>query len=136
MRMSRIEAARAGENGVEVLNLELFAARLAGGFLRPADRASTYDAVNVALSSEPLSELAGVRDLPGMARAVATTLSGAWQETIPLGVLGKTSARVADLDRLDKKTRGSLPPGVLAPPELAAAAIARVELCSKLFESV
>jgi RecB family exonuclease len=136
MRMARLEAAKAGQHGVEILTLSLLAARLAGGFVRPADRASIYGAVNVALGGEVLMELHPMRDLPGMARAVVRSLSVAWREAMPLADLARSSDRATDLDRLDRGVRANLPSGMLAPPDLAAAAIANVDLCVTLFDSV
>lgn len=37
-RMRRVDAARVGDIGLEILTMPLFAARLAGGFCRLADR--------------------------------------------------------------------------------------------------
>lgn len=136
LRTVRLAAAKEGEHGLEVLTLPLLAARMAGGFVRPADRAVIYDAVNVALSSESLTELAPVRALPGMPRAVVNSLAGLWNEALPLGALANTISRASDLDRLERSVRHTLPAGMLAPPDLVAAALANTGLCNKLFATV
>ncbi|MER9119848.1 PD-(D/E)XK nuclease family protein [Mesorhizobium sp. M0954] len=136
MRMARLEAAKAGQHGVEILTLSLLAARLAGGFVRPADRANIYGAVNVGLVGAELIELHSVRRLPGMARAVVRSLAAAWREAMPLADLARSSDRAADLHRLDRDVRANLPSGMLAPPDLAAVAIANADLSVKLFDSV
>lgn len=135
MRMARLETAKAGQHGVEILTLSLLAARLAGGFVRPADRASIYGAVNVGLVDAELIELDSVRRLPGMARAVVRSLATAWREAMPLADLANSSNRAGDLHRLDRAVRANLPSGMLAPPDLAAAAIANADLSARLFDS-
>jgi RecB family exonuclease len=136
MQMARVDAARTSDNGIEILTMPLLAARLAGGFRRPVGGAQLAEAVAVVLKAEPLVDLNAVRDLPGMPKALIDSLSGIWRENLTLSDLVPRSTRAADLHRLDRSVRARLPSGLFAPPDLAAAALANIELVSKLFETV
>lgn len=130
LRMERIAAARASALGVEVTTLPLMAARLAGGFRRPASTEALNLAIREALKVSEFNELDGVRELPGMVRAVQQTLTATWRADINLD--GSASPRLADLATLDRHVRTSLPPGVLVPPDLRDAALARLVHAEKL----
>ena len=69
VRMRRIKAARMHELGVEILTLPLAAARLAGGFTRPARTGELTPAIRAALTRGGFAELQSIRDLPGVPRA-------------------------------------------------------------------
>lgn len=60
-RMARADAARKGELGTEILTLPLLAARLAGGFFRPADHVWLTEAVSKALQADALGDLEPIR---------------------------------------------------------------------------
>jgi len=64
-RMRRLEAARRSEAGVQILILSLLAARLAGGFHRPARSQELGPAIRTALDSGGFIELEPMRRLPG-----------------------------------------------------------------------
>jgi PD-(D/E)XK nuclease superfamily len=134
LRMERIRAAQDNALGVEITTLPLLAARLAGGFRRPAATEALQLAIHDALKAGAFIELEGVRDLPGMVRAVQRTLTAAWRADVNLD--GSGGARLADLATLDRHIRGSLPPGVLVPPDLRDAALVRLVHADNLLGAV
>jgi hypothetical protein len=77
--MRRLTAARASELGLEVTNFPGLAARLAGGFCRPAATEDLLPAITLALLEGGLSELGSIAGLPGTPRAVARTLGDLWR---------------------------------------------------------
>ena len=81
-RMQRVAAARAGDSGRDIATLPLLAARLAGGFSRPADRAILVPIVARALAELAFEELEAVKTCPGMARAVLASLERVWAADI------------------------------------------------------
>lgn len=134
LRMERLKAARTNSLGVEVTTLPLMAARLAGGFRRPAAAEEVQPAIRDALQAGDFEELEGVRGLPGMVRAVQRTLAAAWRADLILDTV--PGARLADLASLDRQVRASLPVGVLAPPDMRAAALERLSHAASLLGSV
>jgi PD-(D/E)XK nuclease superfamily len=125
-RMRRIDAARHGEAGVQILTLPLLAARLAGGFTRPARSQDLDPAIRAALEEGGFAELERVRQLPGTTRSIAWTLAKVWQADLTLMDLVDHSARLADLAEIERRVRANLPAGVLAPRDLRDAALERV----------
>jgi RecB family exonuclease len=132
--MERIRAAQENALGIEVTTLPLLAARLAGGFRRPAATEVVQLAIRDALQAGGFIELEGVRDLPGMVRAVQRTLAAAWRANVELDA--DASARMTDLANLDRNVRRGLPAGVLVPPDLRDAALARLSHAETLLGAV
>jgi len=125
-RMRRIEAARRCEAGVQILTLPQLAARLVGGFIRPARSEDLDPSIRIALEVGGFSELESIRQLPGTARSLVRTLAKVWQADVALEDLAKTSARLADLAEIDRRVRANLAPGVLTPRDLRNAALTRI----------
>lgn len=125
-RMRRIDAARRGEFGVQILTLPQLAARVAGGFVRPARSQDLDPAIRVALEAGEFAELQRVRHLPGTTRSIAWTLAKVWLADLALKDLADRSARLADLAEIERRVRTHLPAGVLTPRDLRDAALARV----------
>ncbi|MET2831167.1 PD-(D/E)XK nuclease family protein [Mesorhizobium shangrilense] len=123
-RMQRIAAARAGNHGRDIATLPLVAARLAGGFSRPADRAILVPVVAQALAELAFEELEPVKTRPGMARAVIATLARVWAADIRFDDPRYASARLSDLGRIETYLRSHLPMGALLPRDLRDRAIA------------
>src|SRR3569833_253465 len=124
-RMRRIEAARKGELGLQILTLPQLAARLAGGFSRPARAPDLDRAIRKALGLGGLRRMEPIKDLPGCARAVARTLNRIWRADF---VLPKGRApHIDDVRILDERVRQHLPPGILTPRDLRDAALARIQ---------
>ncbi|MGY3610821.1 MULTISPECIES: hypothetical protein [unclassified Bradyrhizobium] len=127
-RMRRIVAARRAEAGVQIMTLPQLAARLAGGFARPA-RSQDFDPViRMALEAGGFVDLESIRELPGMTRSVAWTLSRAWNADFALTDRVDGSARLQDLARIESHVRAHLPAGILTPRDLRDLALQRVGL--------
>ena len=126
VRMRRIRAARARELGVEILTLPLAAARLAGGFTRPARTSELIPAIRAALAQPGFAELQSISDLPGMPRATLAALQRLWLADLDLEGQGARNRRLSDLLLLERRMRAALPPGVLMMRDLRDAAVARI----------
>jgi RecB family exonuclease len=125
-RMRRIVAARQTEAGVQIMTLPQLAARLAGGFMRPARSEDLDPAIRSALDSGGFAELESIRSLPGMTRSVAWTLTRLWNADFALADHAHESARLQDLMTIEARVRASLPAGVLSPRDLRDAALQRM----------
>jgi hypothetical protein len=135
MRMARLEAAREGRVGLQIVTLSQLAARLAGGFARPAQREDLEPALDRALAEGGFAELTPLQGLPGTVRALVRTFERLWLAGIDLAeTCGKP--RLADLAQIEKRVRARLGPGVLIPPDLAAGALARLPLARDLLGPV
>jgi hypothetical protein len=123
----RTEHARAGRAGARVLGLARLAARLAGGFVAPADLVEVQTAVRTA-PADRLGDLRAIADLPGFARAAARTLSDAWHAGIDLAALAAEGRppRWRELAALDAHVRAALPRTAMATPDLVAHARERL----------
>ena len=60
-RTARIAAAQRADSGLQIFTLPLLAARLAGGFNRPARSQDLDPAIRAALAAGGLTELEGIR---------------------------------------------------------------------------
>ncbi|MFC5323631.1 PD-(D/E)XK nuclease family protein [Bradyrhizobium oligotrophicum] len=125
-RMRRIAAARQNEGGVQIITLPQLAARLAGGFTRPAQSEELDRAIRSALEAGGFAELESIRSLPGMTRSAAWTLNRLWNADFALADRARERARLQDLMTIDAHVRASLPAGVLSPRDLRDAALQRV----------
>jgi hypothetical protein len=135
MRMRRLAAARAGELGLEVTNLPGLAARLAGGFCRPAATEDLLPAIALALAEGGFSEFGSIAGLPGTPRAVARTLADLWRSDTRLAAASRLT-RIADLAAIEARVRAALPPGVVVPPDLRDAALARLDHAFRVIGAV
>ena len=124
-RMCRVQATRHSESGVQIMTLPLLAARVAGGFTRPARLQDLEPALRAALDHGGFAELEDIRRLPGATRSIASTLGKVWQTDLPLRQHAVHSTRLADLAEIERRVRANLPPGVLTPRDLRDAALAR-----------
>ena len=125
-RMRRIAAARQEQAGVQIMTLPQLAARLAGGFTRPARSEDLDPAIRLALEAGDFDELESIRSLPGMTRSVAWTLTRLWNADFALADCAHESARLQDLTTIEARLRATLPAGVLSPRDLRDAALRRV----------
>ena len=123
-RTARIAAAQRADSGLQIFTLPLLAARLAGGFNRPARSQDLDPAIRAALAAGGLTELEGIRQLPGTTRSIARTLAKVWQADLDLEGLASHNARLAELAEVERRVRANLPAGVLTPRDLRDAAIA------------
>jgi hypothetical protein len=125
-RMRRIAAARRGETGIQIVTMPQLAARLAGGFARPARSQDLDPTIRAALEAGDFAELKSIRQLPGMTRAVARTLAKIWQADLSLTVGDDRGARLADMAEIERRVRAKLPKGVLTARDLRDAALMRL----------
>jgi hypothetical protein len=132
----RTTAARGNEIGVQVLSIPLAAARLAGGFLRPVEPYELTGAVRAALESGGFATLESVRNLPGMARAVSSTLRRLWNSDFSLRTRRATGTRIGDLALIEQRIRQTLPKNALIPPDLRDAALQRLGFCATVLGPV
>ncbi len=126
MRESRIAAARNRRHGLQVMTFEQAAVRLAGGFARPIDAESLRAAIQAALPTTPMGELESIKALPGMIGAAADTLHKAWRAGIDLASHAADHPRLAAIARLEAAVLDHLPPGMMRPLDIVAAATARI----------
>lgn len=124
--MRRWEAVGRRETGVQICTLPMLAARLAGGFYRAVGPEELQPAIARALIQGGFLELDSMRELPGMTRAVARTLTDLWASDVNVKDLATTNSRLVDLGVIEERTRDALPVAVLAPPALRDRALARV----------
>lgn len=122
----RAAAARINAIGTDILTFPRLAARLAGGFARPAGRDELFPALRAALSEGGFSELEEVATLPGTARAVAASLDAIWKADLSLEALASSSARLRDLLIIKRRIEAALPPGCLTPRQLRDCALNRI----------
>jgi hypothetical protein len=127
---ARLEAARNRGHGVQITNMAGMAARLAGGFLRGVDGDTLSIVVGTVLWEAPpgtLGDLEPIRSLPGLQLALARTLGRAWRAGLDLAARKPGHPRFATLAAIEEAVLGHLPPGMLRPTDLAAAAGARLQ---------
>jgi hypothetical protein len=125
-RMKRIAAARRAEAGVQIVTLPQLAARLAGGFIRPARSQDLDPAIRAALEAGGFADLERIRELPGLTRSVAWTLTRVWNADFTLADRADDGARLRDLTTIEARVRANLPAGVLTPCDLRDAALQRL----------
>ncbi len=130
-RRVRDELAAKRSIGHEVTTVAGLAARLAGGFLRPASAAE----VRSALQEPPVAELGSLRDLaamPGFASAAARTLVAAWHANIVLADHAGKGGRWAELAALERHVATALGAGALLPNQIVGLARQRAHLVATL----
>jgi len=126
-QMRRAAAASAGETGLQIYALAQMAGRLAGGFRRAAQILDLEPAIKAALNEGGFREFESLRRLPGMTRAVASTLGKIWNADIVLEQEASRHPRLGDLALIEARVRALLPEGVMTVQDLRDAALARVE---------
>lgn len=126
MREGRLAAARDGRHGLQVMSFEQAAVRLAGGFARPIDDDSLRAAIQAVLPMTPMGELESIKALPGMIDAAVDTLHKAWRAGIDLAARAADHPRLAAIARLEATVLDQLPPGMMRPVDIVAAATNRI----------
>jgi hypothetical protein len=134
--MRRIEAARKAESGVQILTLPQLAARLAGGFVRPARSQDLDPAIRAALEAGGFVDLESIRSLPGMTRSAAWTLTRLWNGDLALADCAHAGPRLQDLATIELRVQENLPVGVLIPRDLRDAALKRLAHAPAVLGSV
>ena len=136
MRELRLQAAREGQHGLQVLLIEQFAARLAGGFVKAIDKDTLRAALLGVVPKTDLGELEAIKLLPGFARAAAATFLKAWLAGIDLQDRQGEHPRIAALASLERAVLAALPDSFLRPPELARSARARCRHAHAIFGDI
>ena len=136
MRELRLDAARQGAHGLQVLTIEQFAERLAGGFVKVIDKDTLREAILKVLPTADLGELEAIKLLPGFVRAAADTFNKAWLAGIDLQARQGEHARIAALASLERSVLEALPNNVLRPTEIAARASGRLDFAAAIFGEV
>lgn len=126
MRVLRLDAARRHHHGLQIMSFEQLAVRLAGGFARPIDDESLRTTIQTVLPTTSLGELEDIKLLPGMIDAAADTLHKAWRAGIDLAARAGEHPRLDSIARLETAVLTQLPPGMMRPADLVAAASQRL----------
>lgn len=134
LRMRRLNAAREQAIGRQILTLPLLAARLAGGFIAPATQEILYPAIRQALEAGGYEDIDKVSQLPGMPAAVLSALRDWWDMEVPASL--PDNARLRDFILLERRVRGTLPSGMLSPPDLVKTALERLHFAPKLVGAI
>jgi hypothetical protein len=127
MRERRLAAARPRQHGLHILTFEQLAARLAGGLECSVDEETLRQAVQAALPALSLGELDSLKWLPGMVTAAVDTISKVWRAGIDLQERAASHPRLASVATLEAAVLAVLPPAMMRPADLVAAALARLE---------
>ncbi|UPT89807.1 PD-(D/E)XK nuclease family protein [Bradyrhizobium barranii subsp. apii] len=114
------------------MTLPLLAARLAGGFVSPASQEVLYLAIRQALEAGGYEDIGKVSELPGM--PAAAPLRDWWNMDAPASF--PDNARLRDFVLLERRVRDELPSGMLTPPDLVKAALARIRFAPKVLGAV
>lgn len=126
MRERRLAAGRDRRHGLQIMSFEQAAVRLAGGFVRPIDDERLRAAIQAVLPATPMGELESIKALPGMIDAAADTLHKVWRAGINLAACAGDHPRLAAIARLEAAVLDQLPPGMMRPLDIVAAATARI----------
>ena len=133
MRELRLDAARERRHGLQVMTFEQLAARLAGGFSRPIDDETLRSLVQQALHETDIGELDRLKLLPGMVGAAVNTLQKAWRAGIDLQARASEHSRLASIAQLEHAVLAALPPAMMRPTDIVAAALLRLDHAEALF---
>lgn len=124
LKMRRLAAADEGCIGLQLTTLPLLAARLAGGFLRPAQLQDLESSLQAALNTGGFADIEPLRVLPGMTRAAVRTLKRVWDADVDLDA--SLGPRFSDLALLEQRVREGLPADAHLPRDLRRHALLRV----------
>lgn len=133
MRELRLAAARGHHHGLQVMTFEQLAARLAGGLSRPVDDETLRATIQAVLPDVALGELDSLKSLPGMVGAATDTLRKAWRAGVDLQARRGEHPRIASIASLEEVVLAALPPAMMRPVDLVAAAMQRLDHVAALF---
>lgn len=85
LQEARFKAALAQDCGLQVLTIPKLAERLAGGFLEAITTDVLQDLVKEAFEVGGFQVIGPISGLPGMVRAVTSTLGKVWDANLDLG---------------------------------------------------
>ena len=121
---------------MQIMTLPQLAARLVGGFTRPARSNDLDPAIRAALEAGSLVDIEPLRELPGTTRSVASTLTRVWNADFALVDCAHESARLRDLATIEKRVLANLPRSVLTVRDLRDAALQRMSHAPAVLGSV
>lgn len=133
MRELRLAAAREHHHGLQIMTFEQLAARLAGGLSRPIDDETLRATIQAVLPDVALGELDSLKSLPGMVGAATDTLRKVWRAGVDLQARGGEHPRIASIASLEEAVLAALPPAMMRPVDLVAAALQRLDHVAALF---
>lgn len=133
MRELRLAAARERHHGLQIMTFEQLAARLAGGVSRPVDDETLRATIQSVLPDVALGELDSLKPLPGMVGAATDTLRKVWRAGVDLQARGGEHPRIASIASLEEAVLAALPPAMMRPVDLVAAALQRLDHVAALF---
>ncbi len=120
---ARFRAALAGDCGLQILTVSRLAGRLAGGFIEAVSSDILQVLVKEALEAGGFQAIQSLAGLPGMVRAVISTLTKAWNAALDLQAQAPKHPRIADLALLESRIIAGLPKAMLLPREVARLAV-------------
>ena len=136
LQEARFKAALAQDCGLQILTMPRLAARLAGGFLEGITRDALQDLAKEALETGGFKAIGPIADLPGMVRAVTSTLSKVWDANLDLGEWLKKSDQIADIALIEKRVLSGLPAGMRLPRDLVSEARRSISSAAAVLGSV
>ena len=136
IRDARLQAVREAAHGLEILTIEQFAARLAGGFVRTINKDTLRAAILRVLPRAEIGELEAIKALPGFVRAAVDTFSKVWLSGIDLQARRSEHPRIAAIACLERALLQALPGNVLRPPDVAKLALARIAHARAIFGDI
>ena len=129
-KVARFQAVEQEALGRQIVTPAQLAARLGGGFGGPIPAPVLQRCVSAVLADPrvDMGDLEQIRDLPGMVRALTTTLRRVWAANLDLQARAEAGGdpRLAALRRVEQAVGRLLPPAQFTPGELVQRAIARV----------
>lgn len=123
----KFEAARDHAVDRRVVAIEHAVARMAGGFLQPVDRIAVLDAVRAALADACPPEFEPFKDLPGLVRALSSSLMKAWVAGIDLQARKNRNSRLQSMAALETEVLKRLPVAMRRPADLRDLALQRLK---------
>lgn len=135
LRTERLRLARAQVSGTQVMAIEHFAERLAGGFLRMVDTRTLKEVIGKVLPETDIGELEPIKDLPGMTSAAANTLMKLWLARPDIEAI-KDHKRIQSILSLEKAVVAALPAHMKRPNDIIEIAITRAHHAPSIFGDV
>ena len=135
LRTERLRLAREQINGTQVMAIEHFAERLAGGLLRMVDSRTLKEVIGQVLPATNIGELEPIKDLPGMTTAAGDTLMKLWLAGPDMEAI-KDHKRIQSILSLEAAAIKALPAHMKRPNDIIDLAIQRAHLAPAIFGDV
>ena len=135
LRTERLRLAREQVNGTQVMAIEHFAERLAGGLLRMVDSRTLKEIIGKVLPTTNIGELEPIKDLPGMNTAAGETLMKLWLANPDLESI-RDHKRIQSILALEEAVIDALPAHMKRPNDIIDLAIKRAHFAPAIFGDV